>query len=345
MTTTPRGILILHQASSATRRGETLAKKMAVTWWQDFRERERVCANVTVTWWQEFRERVSAAVTWWQELQNRLAITTTWQESTKKSPTAPAVHLQESRKRTSSQVNRNSAVRIPLQRSKQTNFCWPFSSWQVTTILQIFTITSTEFPNCQNRSRQRCLRSTGNLKSLSCLKIYSKRASKFIISWLKMTESITSILSWGGMRYKLKSNNGPTQENLGEILAVFRRKYVKPQSMATAKHKLQKLVINPANQKSVDFLDELQELAKDAFGTAAHAIIEQFKYAKMPPDLKNINKSGKSGEWHIWTECYIPREGIRVEWFGSPRWTTDKYCEPQYCKHNFWQTQTNVPPL
>ena len=47
-----------------------------------------------------------------------------------------------------------------------------------------------------------------------------------------------------------KNNNGTTWENLGEILAVFRRKYVKPQSMATAKHKFQKLVFNPAKQKS-----------------------------------------------------------------------------------------------
>ena len=68
--------------------------------------------------------------------------------------------------------------------------------------------------------------------------------------------------------------NGPTREKLGEILAVFRRKYVKPQSMATAKHNFQKLVCNPANQKLVDFLDELQKLAKDAVGIAAHAIIE-----------------------------------------------------------------------
>ena len=45
-----------------------------------------------------------------------------------------------------------------------------------------------------------------------------------------------------------KNINGPTRENLGEILAVFRRKYVKPKSMATAKHKFQKLVFNPANQ-------------------------------------------------------------------------------------------------
>ena len=36
--------------------------------------------------------------------------------------------------------------------------------------------------------------------------------------------------------------NGPTREKLGEILAVFRKKYVKPQSMASAKHKFQKLV-------------------------------------------------------------------------------------------------------
>ena len=85
---------------------------------------------------------------------------------------------------------------------------------------------------------------------------------------------------------------GPTRENLEEILAVVRRKYVKPQSMATAKHKFQKLVFNPANQKLVDFLDELQKLAKDAFRIAAHAIIEQFIYAKMPPHLKkSINQA------------------------------------------------------
>ena len=90
----------------------------------------------------------------------------------------------------------------------------------------------------------------------------------------------------------LKKINGPTRENLGEILAVFRRKYVKPQPMATAKRKFQKLVFNPANQKLVDFLDELQNLAKDAFGIAAHAIIEQFMYAKMPPHLrKSINQA------------------------------------------------------
>ena len=96
-----------------------------------------------------------------------------------------------------------------------------------------------------------------------------------------------------------KNINGPTRKNLGEILAVFRRMYVKPQSMATAKRKFLKLVFNPANQKLVDFLDELQKLAKEAFGIAAHGIIEQLIYAKMPPHLKKINKSGPVGERHV----------------------------------------------
>ena len=80
--------------------------------------------------------------------------------------------------------------------------------------------------------------------------------------------------------------NGPTVENVGEIPAVFRRKCVKPQSMATAKHKFHRLVFNPANKNLVDFLDELQKMAEEPFGIAAHAIIEQFIYAKKPPQLK-----------------------------------------------------------
>ena len=83
-----------------------------------------------------------------------------------------------------------------------------------------------------------------------------------------------------------KKSSSPNRENLAEILTVFRRKYVKPQSMATAKHKFQQLVFNPVNQKLIDLLDELQKLAKNAFGVAAQAIIEQFAYAKMPPQLK-----------------------------------------------------------
>ena len=64
------------------------------------------------------------------------------------------------------------------------------------------------------------------------------------------------------MRYKLlKTLMARPRENVGRILAVFQRKNVKPQSMATTKHKFQKLVFNPANQKLVDLLDQFQRLA------------------------------------------------------------------------------------
>ena len=91
-----------------------------------------------------------------------------------------------------------------------------------------------------------------------------------------------------------KNNNGPARENLGEILEVVGRKYVKAQSMATVKLKFQKLFFNPANQKLVDFLDEIPKLAEHAFRIAARAIIKQFIDAKMPPHLKkSINQAHK----------------------------------------------------
>ena len=75
-----------------------------------------------------------------------------------------------------------------------------------------------------------------------------------------------------------KNITSPKREDLGEILTVFRRKYLRPQSMATAKHKFQHLVFDPANQNLIEFLDELRspEIGKNAFDVAAEAIIEQF---------------------------------------------------------------------
>ena len=81
--------------------------------------------------------------------------------------------------------------------------------------------------------------------------------------------------------------SSPNWENLAEIMTVFRRKYVKRQSIATAKHKFQQLVFNPGNQNSIDFLNEVQKMAKETFGVAAQEIIQQFINAKMPPHLKN----------------------------------------------------------
>ena len=77
-----------------------------------------------------------------------------------------------------------------------------------------------------------------------------------------------------------------------DILIVFRRKYVKPESSASAKQRFNRLFFDPENQKLPDFLEELQESAEKAFGDNAHQMIENLLYAKMPPHLKkSINQA------------------------------------------------------
>ena len=77
-----------------------------------------------------------------------------------------------------------------------------------------------------------------------------------------------------------------TNTTLEDILKVFRRKYVKPESSASAKHRFNRLSFDPENQKLPDFLEELQESAEKAFGENAHQMIENLLYAKKPPHLK-----------------------------------------------------------
>ena len=81
-------------------------------------------------------------------------------------------------------------------------------------------------------------------------------------------------------------------KTLEHISKVFRRKYVKPESSASAKHRFNRLFFDPENQKLPDFLEELQESAEKAFGDNAHRMIENLLYAKMPPHLtKSINQA------------------------------------------------------
>ena len=76
------------------------------------------------------------------------------------------------------------------------------------------------------------------------------------------------------------------RQTLEDVLAVFRRKYVKPESQATAKHKWHKLVFDPNTMKLPDFLEELNQGAEKAFGENAQAMIDSLLYAKLPPKLK-----------------------------------------------------------
>ena len=102
------------------------------------------------------------------------------------------------------------------------------------------------------------------------------------------------------MCYKHSKTSPDSTKRIWEKLRVLRRKYVKPQSMATAKHKFQRPVFNIASQKVLDFPDEFQKLAEDAFGVGTQVIIEQFIYAKKPPDMEeSITRRIWKKEAHI----------------------------------------------
>ena len=76
------------------------------------------------------------------------------------------------------------------------------------------------------------------------------------------------------------------KKTLDDVLIVFRRKYVKPESQATAKHKWHKLTFDPNTKSLPDFIKELNECAERAFGDNAQHMIDSLLYAKLPPHLK-----------------------------------------------------------
>ena len=78
------------------------------------------------------------------------------------------------------------------------------------------------------------------------------------------------------------SNN----KTLDDLLIVFRRKYIKPESQATAKHNWHKLTFDPNTKSLSDFLEELNECAERALGDNAPHKIDRLLYAKLPPHLK-----------------------------------------------------------
>ena len=80
--------------------------------------------------------------------------------------------------------------------------------------------------------------------------------------------------------------NSTNRQTLEDVLVIFRRKYVKPESQATAKHKWHRLVFDPNTMKLPDFLEELNQGAEKAFGDHAQKMIDSLLYAKLPPKLK-----------------------------------------------------------
>ena len=94
-----------------------------------------------------------------------------------------------------------------------------------------------------------------------------------------------SLLRKGALQ-TFRNINSINRQTLEDVLVIFRRKYVKPESRATAKHKWHRLTLDPNTMKLPDFLEELNQGAEKAFGENAKSMIDSLLYAKMPPKLK-----------------------------------------------------------
>ena len=79
-----------------------------------------------------------------------------------------------------------------------------------------------------------------------------------------------------------------TRGHLNDILAGFCRRYLRQQSVPTARCKWENLSFNRSQQTFPDFLEQYQKLAQEAFGEDAPRFIETSFYAKMPTHLKRV---------------------------------------------------------
>ena len=79
------------------------------------------------------------------------------------------------------------------------------------------------------------------------------------------------------------------KKTLDDVLIMFRRKDVKPESQATAKRKWHKLTFDGNTKWLSDFLEELNECAEKEFGDNAHYMIDSLFYAKLPPHSIRLN--------------------------------------------------------
>ena len=86
--------------------------------------------------------------------------------------------------------------------------------------------------------------------------------------------------------HTFRNISASNKKTLDDVLIVFRRKYVKPESQATAKHKWHKLTFDTNTKSLPDILEELNECAERAFGENAQHMIDSLLYAKLPPLLK-----------------------------------------------------------
>ena len=127
---------------------------------------------------------------------------------------------------------------------------------------------------------------------------------------IKMQPEMTEQLKINHFHSVLRKNalqtfrniSSSNRQTLEDVLVIFRRKYVKPESQVTAKHKWHRLVFDPNTMKLPDFLEELNQGAEKAFGDHAQKMIDSLLYAKLPPKLKRSVNMARLENTYQWPQ-------------------------------------------
>ena len=94
-----------------------------------------------------------------------------------------------------------------------------------------------------------------------------------------------SLLRKGALQ-TFRNINSINRQTLEDVLVLFRKKFVKPESQAATNHKWHRLTFDPNTMKLPDFLEDLNQGAENAFGENAKNMIDSLLYAKLTPKLK-----------------------------------------------------------
>ena len=125
-----------------------------------------------------------------------------------------------------------------------------------------------------------------------CLKIHNQLTQEDKIYYFQF-------LMRGDALQTFKNITSPNRVNLGEILTVFRRKYVKPQSMATAKTKIPTTSFQSSEPEVECFFERTPEIGKSCVRSCCpsnHRPIHICQDASTPEE---VNKPGSLGERHV----------------------------------------------
>ena len=137
-----------------------------------------------------------------------------------------------------------------------------------------------------------------------------------------------------------------TREHLNDILAGFYRRYVRQQSVGTARCKWKNMSFNPSQQTFPDFLEQFQKLAREAYGEDAPRFIETSFDAKMPPHLKWVLNQARLETVSYETMVQHLEKEIELNGLAttdSPSTTGVHNLEPSLQQHKQQQQQEKPP--